>query len=139
MAADTFLAIAGEPDVKEKALEGHAAAGKTFKTASTSAALSDRQGEEAPRQLFIYFSDKTRVVLALRYGAGRFMEQRCKGTLQVWGEPFFTHLRLPKIFNLRTNPTSAPNMASNSYWDWFLHSDYIIFAAQFIASNWPDV
>ena len=32
-----------------------------------------------------------------------FMEQRCHGTLQVWAEPF-TKLRVPKIFNLRTDP-----------------------------------
>ena len=32
-----------------------------------------------------------------------FMEQRCLGTLQVWAEPF-TKLRLPKVFNLRTDP-----------------------------------
>ena len=32
-----------------------------------------------------------------------FMEQRLEGTLGVWAEPF-VRLRLPKIFNLRTDP-----------------------------------
>jgi len=31
------------------------------------------------------------------------MEQRCKGTMAVWGEPF-TALRVAKLFNLRTDP-----------------------------------
>jgi hypothetical protein len=31
------------------------------------------------------------------------MEQRCHGTMQLWAEPF-TRLRLPKLFNLRTDP-----------------------------------
>jgi len=32
-----------------------------------------------------------------------FMEQRCPGTLMVWANPF-TALRVPKMFNLRTDP-----------------------------------
>ena len=31
------------------------------------------------------------------------MEQRCKGTMMIWREPF-TELRIPKVFNLRTDP-----------------------------------
>ena len=36
-----------------------------------------------------------------------FMEQRVTGTLQVWAEPF-TLLRVPKLFNLRTDPYERP-------------------------------
>ena len=57
-----------------------------------------------------------------------FMEQRCQGTLQVWAEPF-TRLRLPKLFNLRTDPYEFADITSNTYYDWFLHHDYIIFGA----------
>ena len=44
-------------------------------------------------------------VLGLRFDNWKvvFIEQRCKGTLQVWAEPF-TKLRVPKLFNLRTDP-----------------------------------
>jgi arylsulfatase len=31
------------------------------------------------------------------------MEQRDEGTLRIWAEPFVT-LRLPRLFNLRTDP-----------------------------------
>ena len=65
------------------------------------------------------------------------MEQRCKGTLQVWAEPF-TRLRLPKIFNLRTDPYEFADVTSNSYWEWYLYHDYLIFAAQTIATKFAD-
>ena len=46
------------------------------------------------------------------------MEQRLRGTLGVWGEPF-VKLRLPKIYNLRTNPYEYADITSNSYYDWY--------------------
>ncbi len=60
-----------------------------------------------------------------------------KGTLQVWAEPF-TKLRVPKLFNLRTDPYEFADITSNSYYDWFLYHDYLIFAAQTIAARWAD-
>ncbi|MGH8204974.1 MAG: arylsulfatase, partial [Steroidobacteraceae bacterium] len=54
---------------------------------------------------------------------------RCKGTLQVWAEPF-VRLRLPKIFNLRTDPYEFADITSNSYYDWYLYNCYFIYAAQ---------
>ena len=45
--------------------------------------------------------------------------------MQVWAEPF-TRLRVPKLFNLRTDPYEFADITSNSYYDWFLHHDYII-------------
>ena len=57
-----------------------------------------------------------------------FMEQRCRGTLQVWAEPF-TKLRLPKIFNLRTDPYEFADVTSNTYYDWFIYHDYILYGA----------
>ena len=55
----------------------------------------------------MYLSDDGDV-LGLRYDNWKvvFMEQRCPGTLQVWAEPF-TKLRVPKLFNLRTDPLRA--------------------------------
>ena len=44
-------------------------------------------------------------VLGLRFDNWKivFMEQRVRGTLQIWAEPFVP-LRVPKLFNLRTDP-----------------------------------
>ncbi|MDF2146242.1 hypothetical protein [Knoellia sp. p5-6-4] len=43
-----------------------------------------------------------------------FLEQRAPGTLQVWAEPF-TPLRVPKMFNLRTDPYERADVTSNTY------------------------
>lgn len=45
------------------------------------------------------------------------MEQRAEGTFHIWREPF-TSLRMPKIFNLRTNPSERADITSNTYYDW---------------------
>ena len=63
--------------------------------------------------------------------------QRCKGTLQVWAEPF-TRLRLPKLFNLRTDPYEFADVTSNTYYEWFIRRDYIIFAMNVIASKFAE-
>ena len=52
------------------------------------------------------------------------MEQRCQGTLQVWAEPF-TSLRVPKIFNLRTDPFEYADITSNTYYDWLMRHDLL--------------
>jgi arylsulfatase len=131
----TFLAMAGEPDVTEKLKQGYSANGKQFKNHIDGYNLLPYltgQQKESPRRMFVYFSDDGDV-LGVRYDNWKvvFMEQRCTGTLQVWAEPF-SRLRLPKLFNLRTDPYERADGTSNTYYDWFLHRDYIIFAAQTI-------
>jgi hypothetical protein len=44
-----------------------------------------------------------------------FLKQRAPGTLLVWANPF-TNLRVPKIFNLRTDYERA-YLTSNTYYD----------------------
>jgi hypothetical protein len=63
-----------------------------------------------------------------------FMEQRAKGTLGLWAEPF-TILRVPKLFNLRTDPFERADVTSNTYWDWYMSKAYMILAAQAIVSQ----
>jgi arylsulfatase A-like enzyme len=133
----TFLAMAGEPDVKAKLLRGHQAAGKTFRVHLDGDSLLPYltgQEHKSPRQGFIYFSDDGDIV-ALRYDNWKivFMEQRAPGTLRVWAEPF-TPLRLPKLYNLRTDPFERADITSNAYYDWFLYHAYIVLAAQAIVT-----
>jgi arylsulfatase A-like enzyme len=134
----TFLAMAGEPDVKEKLLKGHQADGQTFRNHIDGFNLVPYltgEQKKSPRQLFIYFSDDGDV-LALRYDNWKavFMEQRCPGTMRVWAEPFTT-LRIPKFFNLRTDPYERADTTSNTYYDWFLYHAYILYAATTIAGE----
>ena len=129
----TFLAAAGDASIKEKLLKGHEAAGKKFKVHIDGYnLLSYLTGieKESPRKGFIYFDDDGDLV-AVRAGNWKavFMEQRCEGTLRIWAEPF-TVLRVPKLFNLRTDPFERADITSNTYYDWFLDKAYMIMAAQ---------
>ena len=56
------------------------------------------------------------------------------GTLRIWAEPF-TVLRIPKIFNLRTDPFERADITSNTYYDWFLDHDYIALYGTAIATE----
>jgi arylsulfatase len=88
--------------------------------------------KQGPRKGFVYFDDDGNLV-ALRAGNWKavFMEQRCPGTLLIWGEPFTT-LRIPKLYNLRTDPFERADLTSNTYWDWYMSKAYMIMAAQAI-------
>jgi arylsulfatase A-like enzyme len=135
----TFLAMAGDPDVVEKLKKGYSAIGRGFKNHIDGYNLLPYltgKVKDSPRKLFVYLSDDGDV-LGVRYDNWKvaFIEQRCRGTLQVWAEPF-TRLRLPKIYNLRTDPFEFADVTSNSYYEWFLHHAYILYGAWAIADKW---
>ena len=137
----TFLAAAGEPDIIEKLKKGHQAGDKNFKVHLDAFNLLPYligEVDESPRKGFIYFSDDCDV-LGIRFHNWKivFQEQRCPGTLQVWAEPFVP-LRVPKIFNLRTDPFERADITSNTYYDWFLDHDFIVLAAQTIAAEFAE-
>jgi arylsulfatase len=137
----TFLAMAGEPDIVEKVKKGHQAIGRTYKNHIDGFNLVPYltgKAEKSPRNFFFYISDDGDV-LAIRFDNWKavFMEQRCRGTLQVWMEPF-TRLRLPKLYNLRTDPYEFADITSNTYYDWFIHHPYIVFAMQAIAGKFAE-
>ena len=58
-----------------------------------------------------------------------FLEQRAPGTLRAWSEPF-TGLRVPKIFNLRTDPYERADITSNTYYDWLLYHAFLLVLVQ---------
>ena len=129
----TILAIAGEPDIKEKLKKGHKAGKKTFKLhLDGHNLLPYLTGKEAesPRKGFIYFTDDGDVA-ALRYDNWKmlFMEQRVEKTLQIWFEPFVV-LRTPYIFNLRLDPYERGIQTSNTYWDWMFRRIFLLVPAQ---------
>jgi arylsulfatase len=131
----TFLAMAGKPDIVEKLKKGHQAAGKTFKVHIDGYNLLPYltgQAKKSPRPGFIYFDDDGDLV-ALRFDNWKivFMEQRARGTLGLWAEPFVP-LRVPKLFNLRTDPFERADTTSNTYYDWLIDHIPQVLAAQAI-------
>jgi arylsulfatase len=129
----TLLAAAGEADIKEKLLKGHQAAGKSFKVHLDGYNLLPYltgQEKKSPRPGFFYFSDDGDLV-CLRYDNWKlvFMEQRVTGTLRIWAEPFVP-LRVPKMYNLRTDPYERADITSNTYYDWLLDHAFLCVPAQ---------
>jgi arylsulfatase A-like enzyme len=134
----TLLAMAGEPDIKEKLKEGHKAGDKTFKIHLDGYNLLPYltgQGKKSPRLEYFYFSDDGDLT-GLRYDNWKlvFMEQRATGTLRIWAEPFVP-LRVPKIFNLRTDPYERADITSNTYYDWLIEHVYLLVPAQQIVGQ----
>ena len=55
--------------------------------------------------------------------------------MRIWAEPF-TKLRLPKVFDLRSDPFERADITSNSYCDWIIRSaGPIIFATQLLVAK----
>ena len=116
----TLLAAAGEPDIVEKCKKGYKAGNKTFKVHLDGFNLMPYlKGDvkENPRPGFLYWGDEGDL-MALRYGNWKihFNEQRAEG-FDAWQEPLVP-LRLPKLFNLRTDPFEEADISSIFYAKW---------------------
>lgn len=134
----TFLAAAGEPDIKEKLKAGHTVGDKEFKVHIDGYNLLPYltgEQEKGPRPGFVYFSDDGELV-AIRFDNWKlvFAEQRARGTLAIWQEPF-TPLRVPKMFNLRTDPFERADVTSNTYYDWLIDHAYLMYGAQSLVAQ----
>jgi arylsulfatase A-like enzyme len=119
----TLLAIAGEPKINEKLLNGYKANDKNFKVCIDGINLLPYitgVAKESPRTYFFYVSDDGGV-MAVRAGDYKavFEDQRAFST-QVWAEPL-VKLRLPHIFSLRRDPFERADFNSNVYFDWMIN------------------
>jgi arylsulfatase len=133
----TLLAAAGEPDIKEKLLEGHKVGDKTYKVHTDGYNLVPYltgAAKEGPRKFFFYISDDGDI-LAIRMGDWKLvlMEQRAK-QLMCWFEPF-VKLRAPKMFNLRRDPFERADENSNTYWDWVISHAYLLYGMQALVAQ----
>jgi arylsulfatase len=134
----TILAAAGEPNIAEKLKKGHQAGHKTFKVHLDGYNLVPYltgKVKKSPRPGFIYFTDDGDVA-ALRYDNWKmcFLEQRARGTMEIWANPM-TPLRVPKIFNLRTDPYEFADITSNTYWDWVFDHVFLLVPAQALVAQ----
>lgn len=128
----TIMAAVGEPDIKGKLKKGHEAAGKQFKVYLDGYNfLPYLRGTEkkGPRTEYFYWNDGGELV-GLRYNQWKlvFMEQREK-TFNVWTEPF-VKLRIPRLFNLRSDPYERASTESNNYNTWWIRRVFAMVPAQ---------
>ncbi len=130
----TFVAAAGEPDIKAKLKQGGVKAiGRDYKVhldGYNILPMLTGETAQSPRKEIFYFSDDGDLT-ALRYGDWKliFMEQKAQGTMRVWMEPF-TPLRIPLMENLRRDPYERATITSNTYYDWLLDRAYLLVPAQ---------
>jgi arylsulfatase len=135
----TLLAAAGVPDVKDKLLKGFTAGDdKNFKVHLDGYNLLPFfKGEvkESPRKEMLYWSDDGDL-MALRYGNWKavFKEQRAE-SFQVWSEPM-VNLRVPKIFNLRSDPFERADHNAIYYNDWLIRRVFLLVPAQGYVAQW---
>jgi arylsulfatase len=124
----TLLAAAGVTDIADQLLDGADLNGTTYQVhldGHDQLPYLTGEVDESPRRHFFYVSDDGDLT-AVRFDNWKlvFLEQRAAGTLRVWAEPF-THLRVPKIFNLRTDPYERADITSNTYYDWILDHAWV--------------
>ncbi len=127
----TFLRAAGAPDVREQLLKGMKVGKQTFKVHLDGYDIRDALAGKtpSPRHEFFYFNDDGSLV-ALRYNQWKivFAEQRGQG-FDVWQEPFVT-LRVPKLFNLRSDPFETADHEGMDYERWRVEHLFVLVPAQ---------
>jgi len=129
----TFVAAAGDDNIKEELLDGYSAIGRDYKNhldGYNFLPFFKGEVDKGPRNEIFYFSDDGDLT-ALRYNDWKliFMEQQTEGTFRVWMEPF-TPLRVPLILNLRRDPYERAPLTSNTYYDWLIDRAYLLVPAQ---------
>jgi arylsulfatase len=130
----TFLAAAGDPDIKENLKAGGVEAiGRSYKVhldGYNFLPYMTGEVQEGPRREIFYFSDEGDLT-ALRYNDWKavFLEQKAETTLRAWIEPW-TPLRVPLLFNLRRDPYERAYSTSNTYYDWLIDRVYLLIPAQ---------
>jgi arylsulfatase len=134
----TILSAAGDPNVVEECLKGHKAGDKTFKVHLDGYNLIPflkGEAKESPRKEMLYWSDDGDL-MALRYDKWKmhFLEQRANG-FKVWSEPQ-VKLRVPLIFNLRSDPFEKAQHESIYYADWQAHRVFVLVPAQEYVAKW---
>ncbi len=128
----TLMAAVGVPDVKEQLLKGMKVGNKSFKVHLDGYNMMpywSGKVTESPRKEFFYFNDDGKLV-ALRFNQWKlvFQEQRAHG-FDVWAEPF-VELRMPKLFNLRTDPFEEADHVAIDYDHWRLDRAFLFVPAQ---------
>jgi len=134
----TFLAALGEADIKGKLMNGHQAAGKTFKVHLDGYNQLPLLKGEAPgaRKEIHYLSDDGDYA-AFRYDRWKisFLTQEAKG-IDVWDQTYSAH-RFPFISDLRADPYEKASIRGNSfgYDEWHFRRAYLLVPAQTIVGK----
>jgi arylsulfatase len=114
----TFLAAAGDPDVKEKLLTGMKVGDQTFKNHLDGYNFMPHfkgDAPEAPRKEFFYFTDNGDLT-AVRYNSWKVTFKTIKGNLFTGTEEA---TNVPIVTNLRQDPWERYQSESMMYARWW--------------------
>ena len=132
----TLVAAAGEPDIRDKLLQGYSAGDKSFKVHLDGYDQRDLLAAKGPdkRREFFYWTDDGNLA-GLRFDQYKvvFMEQQAHG-LEVWMQPWSRCAR-PKIFNLRSDPFERAEHEAGGYDKWFVEHAFVLVPAQAIVGQ----
>lgn len=133
----TFAAAGGDPDVVAKCLKGGQFGAKAFKVhldGNNLIPFFKGEVKDAPRREFVYWNDDGQLV-AIRYDDWKavFLEQNHEG-IGVWTRGF-EELRIPKLFNLRSDPFERGDQ-SILYDKWLADHAFVQVPLQTLAANW---
>ena len=133
----TFLAAAGETDIKDELKAGKSAGSMRYKVHLDGYNLLPYfSGKGAwPRKEFLYWTDDGDVA-ALRYNNFKitFLRQNAHG-LHVWQEPF-EQLRAPLLTDLRADPFELAHEIGMDYDRWFVEHMFIFAPASAYVGQW---
>jgi arylsulfatase A-like enzyme len=134
----TLLAAVGEPRIADKLKQGEAVGGMTYKVhldGYDQRELLAKGNGNSKRKEFIYWTDDGNVA-ALRFNRWKmvFMEQRAHG-FDVWQDPL-VELRLPKLFDLRTDPFERADHEAIGYARWRIDRAFLIAPAAGFVGEW---
>lgn len=134
--AATLVPAAGEPNIKEKLLQGYDAAGKNFRVHLDGYDQRDLlagKGSDKRREFFYWTDDGNLAGLRYLQWKAVFLEQRAEG-MNVCAKPL-AQLRLPGIFNLRSDPFERAQHESGDYVRWFVDHAFLLVPAQAIVAE----
>ena len=127
--APTFLAAAGDPDVKEKLLKGHKANGKAFKThldGHNFMPFFQGERQDSPRKAIFYFDDNANLN-AVRVNDWKIHFAIQEGNLQ---DSVLRSVNMPYVVNLRQDPFERFMRESKMYFRWYADKMWTFVPAQ---------
>jgi arylsulfatase len=133
----TLLAASGEPNIKEKLLQGYTAGSKKFKVHIDGINMLPYfmgQEKESPRKSFFYIDDDGQLVdLGIMIGSWFLWSNE----LKLWrcGLSLFVSVADPKIFNLRRDPFERAVRTKYVLWNGLLSMRFLLFRSSLCCGN----
>lgn len=138
----TFLAAAGDPNIKEKLKKGQKAAGKKFKTHLDGYSFMPFfKGEVAkvPRREIFYFDDNSSLN-AVRVNDWKIHNKVQEGNLQ---DSVLRSVNMPYVIYLRQDPYQLFMRESKMYFRWFAYKLWTFVPAQGVVgefvARWKEI